>query len=173
MKHIDIKAFEQVLHDKTNDTSVDFINVCTTPEYNEKHIPGVRSVPLDTIEERVSEFDNKKTVYVHCRSGRRAEQAIEKLTKLGVTAELVNVTGGILAWDEANLPTSRATTRMPLMQQVLLSAGSLVTLGVLLALLLNPLFIFLSLFVGLGLMFAGITGWCGMSYLLAKMPWNK
>lgn len=173
MKQIDIHTFEHVLKNKTDDTTVDFINVCTIPEYNEKHIPGVRSVPLDTIEDRIGEFKDKKTIYVHCRSGRRAEQAIEKLTKLGVTAELVNVTGGILAWDEAGLQTASKTNRMPLMRQVLLTAGSLVTTGVLLALLVNPRFIFLSLFVGIGLMFAGISGWCGMSYALAKMPWNK
>ena len=62
---------------------------------------------------------------------------------------------------------------MPLMRQVLLTAGSLVTTGVLLALCVNPQFILLSLVVGIGLMFAGITGWSGMSYVLAKMPWNK
>ncbi|MCD8500103.1 MAG: DUF2892 domain-containing protein [Gammaproteobacteria bacterium] len=37
----------------------------------------------------------------------------------------------------------------------------------------NPWFCLLSGFVGLGLMFAGITGWCGMAKLLAKMPWNQ
>ena len=28
-------------------------------------------------------------------------------------------------------------------------------------------------FVGAGLMFAGLTDWCGMGMLLAKMPWNQ
>ncbi len=28
-------------------------------------------------------------------------------------------------------------------------------------------------FVGAGLTFAGITGWCGMAKLLALMPWNR
>ena len=27
--------------------------------------------------------------------------------------------------------------------------------------------------VGGGLVFAGITDWCGMGMLLAKMPWNQ
>ena len=173
MKQIDIRTFKHVLEEKTDDATVDFINVCTIPEYNEKHIPGVRSVPLDTIEDRIGEFSDKKTIYVHCRSGRRAEQAIEKLTKLGVTAELINVTGGILAWDEAGLKTMSTKSRVPLMQQVLFIAGLLVSTGVLLALLVNPKLIFLSLFVGIGLMYAGITGWCGMSYVLSRMPWNK
>ncbi|MDK4530548.1 DUF2892 domain-containing protein, partial [Kingella kingae] len=28
-------------------------------------------------------------------------------------------------------------------------------------------------FVGVGLVFAGVTGFCGMAKLLAKMPWNR
>ena len=31
----------------------------------------------------------------------------------------------------------------------------------------------LSAFVGAGLVFAGLTDFCGMGLLLAKMPWNK
>jgi hypothetical protein len=34
-------------------------------------------------------------------------------------------------------------------------------------------FFALSGFVGAGLIFAGVTGICGMAMLLAKMPWNR
>ena len=43
----------------------------------------------------------------------------------------------------------------------------------LLSLWVAPAFIALSGFVGAGLMFAGISGWCGMAKLLALMPWNR
>lgn len=46
-------------------------------------------------------------------------------------------------------------------------------LGLLLAFFISPWFALLSAFVGCGLMFAGITGWCGMAHLLAIMPWNR
>ncbi len=59
------------------------------------------------------------------------------------------------------------------MQQVQIVAGSLVLLGVVLGYLLNPAFFLLSGFVGAGLLFAGLSGWCGMALLLAKMPWNR
>ena len=173
MKHINVHEFKTLLEKEGKNPEMDFINVCTTPEYDEKHIPGVRSVPLDTLESHLNEFGGKKAIYIHCRSGNRGKQAIEKLEKLGVKAELVNVEGGILAWDKLGFTTAANSNRMPLMRQVLLAAGSLVTLGVVLAMWVNPLFVFLSLFVGMGLMFAGATGWCGMSYLLAMMPWNK
>jgi hypothetical protein len=45
--------------------------------------------------------------------------------------------------------------------------------GVLLAHFVHGRFIWLSGFVGAGLMFAGITDFCGMGLLLARMPWNK
>ncbi|MFZ7174519.1 YgaP family membrane protein [[Pasteurella] aerogenes] len=52
-------------------------------------------------------------------------------------------------------------------------AGSLVLIGVLLGWTTNAAFYLLSGFVGTGLLFAGITGFCGMARLLDKMPWNK
>jgi len=39
--------------------------------------------------------------------------------------------------------------------------------------LVHPGFYALSAFVGAGLLFAGLTDWCGMAMLLAKMPWNR
>jgi len=173
MKHITVEAFKEVLETEKNNDSVDFINVCEPAEYKEKHIEGVRSTPLGTLESRVSEFANKKTVYVHCRSGKRGQQAIEKLQAAGVTAELVNVEGGIMAWDEAGHPTNSLTNRMPLMRQVLLAAGLLILLGAIASHTVSESFYYLVIFVGAGLTFSGLTGWCGMAMLLSKMPWNK
>lgn len=173
LKHISVHSFKEVVAAEQNNSSVDFINVCTPVEYKEKHIQGVRSVPLDEIKNRAGEFEGKKTVYVHCRSGNRSAQAIVALQQLGVTADLVNVEGGLMSWDAAGFATNKLTNRIPLMRQVLIAAGALVLLGYVLSITLAAPFIFLSVFVGAGLMFAGISGWCGMSFVLAKMPWNK
>lgn len=173
MKQVTVTTFKEVLSAEQNNPTVDFINVCTPAEYKEKHIRGVRSVPLDEIERRVAEFANKKTVYVHCRSGRRGAQAIEKLRALGVTAELVNVEGGLLAWDEAGFETGSHTTRIPIIRQVMIAAGLLVLIGVFLSLAYHPAWVYLSGAVGAGLLFSGLTGWCGMALILARMPWNR
>jgi hypothetical protein len=37
----------------------------------------------------------------------------------------------------------------------------------------SPLFLGLSAFVGAGLVFAGISGWCGMAIFLGALPWNR
>ena len=173
MKHVTVTTFKEVVSAEQNNSSVDFINVCTPAEYKEKHIHGVRSGPLDEIEKHVSEFSSKKTIYVHCRSGRRGVQAIEKLRTLGIKAELVNVEGGLLAWEASGYATRSLTSHMPLMRQVLVAAGGLVLAGHLLSLLFGPGFLLVSASVGAGLLFAGITGWCGMAFVLARMPWNK
>ncbi len=174
MKHVTVQEFKKILHQENISPNIDFINVCTPAEYKEKHIEGVRSVPLDEIEKHKEEFKDKETIYVHCRSGKRSQAAIEKLQALHLKAELVNVEGGILAWEAANFSTGQlVAVRIPIMQQVLLTAGLLVLLGTLGTLLVHPAFVYLALFVGAGLTFAGATGWCGMAYLLSKMPWNK
>ena len=172
MKHISVSSFKEVIDVEKSNSSIDFINVCTPDEYKEKHISGVRSVPLDELERHVEEFKNKKTIYVHCRSGRRGMAAIEKLSKLGVRAELVNVEGGILAWEQAGYGTERISARLSLMRQTLLAAGTLIVLAHVLALTLSPFWYLVSAAVGTGLLFAGLTGWCGMSMLLMRMPWN-
>lgn len=173
MKHISVSSFKEVIDVERSNPSIDFINVCTPDEYKEKHISGVRSVPLDELERHVGEFKDKKTIYVHCRSGRRGMAAIQKLSKLGVQAELVNVEGGILAWEQAGYGTERISSRLSIMRQTLLATGVLIVLAHALALLVSPVWFIVSAVVGAGLLFAGLTGWCGMSMLLMRMPWNR
>lgn len=59
------------------------------------------------------------------------------------------------------------------MRQVQIAAGSLVLLGVILGYGVSTGFFLLSAFVGAGLLFAGVSGFCGMARLLMKMPWNR
>ena len=58
-------------------------------------------------------------------------------------------------------------------RQVRFIAGSLVLLGILLSWFLHWAFIFVSLFVSCGLIFAGLTDNCLMGMLLMKLPYNK
>jgi rhodanese-related sulfurtransferase len=147
------------------------LDVRTPAEHAEIHVPGVLLAPLDKLD--ASDFAKDQPLFIFCRSGGRAKQAAEKLEKRGYTQCSV-VEGGTLAWAEAGLPVDRGTGKvMPLERQVRIAAGAIVLAGVLLAHFVNPAFIWLSGFVGAGLIFAGITDWCGMGMLLAKMPWNQ
>jgi rhodanese-related sulfurtransferase len=106
MKHITVNEFKDLVEKERGNEALDFINVCTPAEYKAAHIEGVRSVPLDEIDAHLDEFKGKDAIYIHCRSGNRGRIAIQRLTEMGVDAELVNVEGGILAWDQAGYKTN-------------------------------------------------------------------
>jgi rhodanese-related sulfurtransferase len=153
------------------------IDVRTPVEFAEVHVPQAINAPLDQldpnaiIESRHWPID--QPAYLLCRSGARATKAAEKFAKAGHDIGVV-VEGGTLAWIEAGLPVNRGTTKViSLERQVRIGAGSVVLLGLILAWLVHPYFIGLSGFVGAGLVFAGITDWCGMGLFLAKAPWNS
>ena len=54
-----------------------------------------------------------------------------------------------------------------------LIAGLIVLVGTVLAVFVGPKWVYLAMFIGAGLTFAGATNICGMAILLAKMPWNS
>jgi hypothetical protein len=56
---------------------------------------------------------------------------------------------------------------------VQIASGALVLLGTLLGVIVSPWFLLLSGMVGIGLVHAGVSGTCGMSTLLARLPYNQ
>ena len=160
------------LHDRLQrGEKLQLLDVRTAVEHAEVHVPGVELVPLDQLKPEAISTD--APVYILCRSGKRATQAAETL-EAARRGECTVVEGGTLAWIEAGLPVNRGTTKViSLERQVRIAAGSLVVLGVLLGYFVHHSFIWLSAFVGAGLVFAGVTDTCGMGLLLAKAPWNR
>jgi rhodanese-related sulfurtransferase len=153
------------------------LDVRTPVEFAEVHVPQALNIPLDEINPRDLRASGKllwdQPVYFLCRGGQRATKAAEKFEKDGFTRVVV-VEGGTLAWIEANLPVARGNPRViSLERQVRIVAGSLVFIGVVLGWFIHRWFFGLSAFVGAGLVFAGITDFCGMGLLLAKLPWNR
>jgi rhodanese-related sulfurtransferase len=152
------------------------LDVRTPGEFAAVHVPGAKLIPLDDL--NPDTFQRQRgseeiPVYVLCQSGGRARKAIEKLEQGGVHG-CVLVEGGTQAWIDAGLPTERAqSTVLPLMRQVQITVGLISAAGAALALTINPLFAIIPLVMGCGLLFAGLTGMCGLALLLAKMPWNR
>jgi rhodanese-related sulfurtransferase len=54
-------------------------------------------------ERKISKIQKEKTVYVYCKSGGRSSQAAKLLVKSG-QAKVVNLSGGIMAWQATQLP---------------------------------------------------------------------
>lgn len=110
---------------------------------------------------------------MHCRSGGRSQKACAIMRDLGHPS-VVNVRGGILEWEaEGFFVEKHKGFHLSLIRQVHLTAGFLVVLGVTLSFLLHPNWALLSGVVGAGLLFSGLSGWCGMAELFARMPWNQ
>lgn len=154
----------------------ELLDVRTPVEYAAAHIPGTKLVPLDQLEPETflqQRVQRGAPLYVLCQSGGRARRAIEKFRRAGFNG-CVLVEGGTQAWVEAGLPVNRSTAKgISLERQVRIAAGLLVLAGILLGWFLHRGFFGLAAFVGAGLVFAGITDYCGMGLLLAKMPWNR
>jgi rhodanese-related sulfurtransferase len=112
-------------------------------------------------------------VIYYCRAGNRTATNAGRLAA-AADCQSYMLEGGIEAWKKAGLPVVRDTSQpIEIMRQVQIAAGSLVLTGVALGALLHPAFYGLAGFIGAGLLFAGISGWCGMAKLLALMPWNR
>ena len=165
----------KALHDNLRTgRKVAMIDVRTPAEHGEIHIEGSHLMPLDRLDPEAAKKivgDHEACVLV-CRSGKRAATAMEKLTAAGC-GNLQVLEGGVTAWDEAGLPVNRGAKAMSLERQVRIGAGSMVLIGVILGTWVHAGFYGLSAFVGAGLVFAGVTDWCGMAMVLAKMPWNQ
>jgi rhodanese-related sulfurtransferase len=149
--------------------SIELIDVRSPAEFREIHVAYARNVPLGDLNPDGLDEDS---VYVMCRTGNRAKTACERLKRAG-RGEVINVEGGIDAWERAGLPVVRGRKALSLERQVRIAAGLLVLLGLGLGWSVHPYLIGITAFVGAGLVFAGITDFCGMGILLAKMPWNR
>lgn len=148
------------------------IDVRSPDEYQYKHIPHSINIPSDELLSRLNEIPQDRNVSIICQSGMRSSEACRRLDHLGIP-QLATVEGGLTAFEKAGGPVQKSNQVLPLMRQVQIAAGSLVLTGIILSRLVHPAFLFISLFVGCGLIFAGLSGWCGMAVLLSRMPWNR
>jgi rhodanese-related sulfurtransferase len=149
------------------------LDVRSSAEFEAVHIPGSYNVPLDRLPEHRHELRSLERPMVQvCRSGARARQAELLLREVGLW-QLSVLDGGLQAWERAGLELVRGRQRWSLERQVRAVAGSLVLLGTLGGVLVWPPLIFLVMFVGAGLLFAGLTDTCLMGMLLLRLPYNR
>ena len=172
--HMKIQA-HQLNQDLNSGKHVTLIDVRTPIEHDEMHIAASHLMPLDQLDPSAVKAASRgsEQCVIICRSGKRADQAFQKLQAAGCD-KLSILDGGVTAWESAGLPLNRsAKNRLPLMRQVQLIIGLLALTGSVLALTVDKNFALIPAFLGAGLTMAGSTGWCGLAILLSKMPWNK
>ncbi|WP_395491058.1 rhodanese family protein [Cedecea davisae] len=152
------------------------IDIREPDEYARENIPEAHLLPLSAIKNgaRLGPLDPHDVVIFHCQSGMRSTQNAQKLAEIAEPARVLLLAGGLDSWKKLGQEVQEDKSQpMPMMRQVQIVAGALILLGVLLGYGVNQGFFLLSGFVGAGLVFAGVTGFCGMARLLAHMPWNR
>ena len=79
------------------------LDVRTSEEWNQAHIPGSILIPLDQLSGRLSEVPQDRDVVVVCRTGSRSLEGLEILLGAGFT-RVASMTGGMVAWQAAGYP---------------------------------------------------------------------
>jgi glyoxylase-like metal-dependent hydrolase (beta-lactamase superfamily II)/rhodanese-related sulfurtransferase len=155
------------------DPQTKLLDVRSTLEFNQVHIEDSINIPIDTLSSRIGELSRSKQNYiVFCLAGNRSPMAADMLLQSGINAVKV-MEGGILRWQKEKLAVIKGQGGISLERQVRIIAGSLVLLGIIMAWLVHWVFIFISVFVCCGLIYAGLTDNCLMGMLLMKLPYNK
>lgn len=81
------------------------LDVRTPDEVREVSAPGSVNIPLDQLESQIDSLKKYSSVTVICRSGGRSAVATQLLHDHGLS-QAINVTGGMIAWEKAGLPTT-------------------------------------------------------------------
>lgn len=70
------------------------------------HIAGIENVPLGRIEAAARTWSKDEEIVLVCRSGGRSGRAAAYLASVGFR-RVMNMVGGMLAWNELKLPIER------------------------------------------------------------------
>ncbi|MGA0572782.1 rhodanese family protein [Variovorax sp. VNK109] len=159
-------------HDLLKEGAV-LLDIRNADEHARERITQARHLPMDRLHISTLPTGGAPAVIFHCRSGHRTRMNAPQLEAwAGCDAYVIE--GGLDAWKKAGLPVVEDKSRpLELQRQVQIAAGSLIVLGAVTGATISPWFHLLSGIVGAGLVFAGVSGFCGLARVLMHMPWNR
>jgi glyoxylase-like metal-dependent hydrolase (beta-lactamase superfamily II) len=155
------------------DARYKLIDVRSPLEFTEVHIKGAANIPMDMVASKLDELGKTaEACIVLCRTGTRSAMAADMLLQSGIKDVKV-LDGGMTHWQKERFPVEKGVGGISIERQVRIGAGTLILTGIVLAALVHPAFIGISVFVSCGLIYAGLTDNCMMGMLLMKLPYNK
>jgi len=80
-----------------------FLDVRSQDDWNQFHIAGSTLIPLDQLQNRLSELPRDKDIVVVCLSGHRSQSGVTILQQAGFT-HVSCLSGGLQAWVVAGYP---------------------------------------------------------------------
>jgi len=83
------------------------LDIRSPREWAARHIEGSVNIPLNHLQERIVEVPRDRRIAVHCAGGYRSSIAAGILQLHGMT-NLIEMAGGLAAWDAAKLPVVAA-----------------------------------------------------------------
>jgi rhodanese-related sulfurtransferase len=98
-----VSVFEA--HEKLGAEGHCLLDVRTYAEVQDMRVPGSHAIPLDQLADETHQLSSYTSIHVMCRSGGRSALATNILHSFGMT-HAKNVTGGIIAWESAELPVT-------------------------------------------------------------------
>ncbi|HIK56811.1 MAG TPA: rhodanese-like domain-containing protein [Synechococcales cyanobacterium M55_K2018_004] len=96
----------QTLKQGLAQNAVILIDVREPAEFSAEHIPGAMLVPLSRFDPRKIPQPQGKQLVLYCHSAARSAIAAQKLLNAGFS-QVAHLSGGIIAWKQAGLPTER------------------------------------------------------------------
>jgi len=157
---------------KLNPNEVLFLDVRSQGEYLGGHIKGSFNIPVDEISNNLDLFKkvNSKIVFI-CGSGMRAQKA-HKIVEDSGSKNIFILEGGMNSWISSGFEVKKLSNLWSIERQVRLITALFILTGSILTFY-NSSFIYLPIFVSLGLIFASITNSCMLGYLIMKLPYNQ
>lgn len=81
------------------------VDMRTDKDFRDGHIVNAMHVPADNAGNALKKYISRPLI-IYCRNGQQSNQLAGKLIKQGFSA-VYNLKGGILAWQQADLPLSK------------------------------------------------------------------
>lgn len=91
-----------------NDAGTVVLDVREDGEWKQGHLANALHIPVRQLGGRIKELDKyrDRTLIAYCRTGQRSNSAAALLRKQGFV-NVYNLAGGIVAWQNANLPVTK------------------------------------------------------------------
>lgn len=83
------------------------LDVRTPEEFAEGHVPGAINIDHENVGKHLAELAQYDKIYVHCRSGKRAEIAMNELGTKGLKNLVLVKDSGMIDWTEAGFPEEK------------------------------------------------------------------
>ena len=106
IRSIDVAEAERRLREDPDGPLL--IDVREMHEFEDVRAPGAVLLPMSTFAERAGELPSDRPLMIVCHTGGRSSAVTGFLARSGRT-DVVNVAGGMEAWERGGLPVRRGT----------------------------------------------------------------